>query len=103
MARSSIYSKSHPCTTCFQNIVFIIIWKVAGEFVRLKNMTVGLKSPSGVRKAAFHSSPGFMCMLLYPHHMSNLVNNVHPLRQSMVWGMRGEMLRFLFVHLFTRR
>src|SRR5258707_2402244 len=99
MARSSMYTESHPCATCFQNIVFIIIWKVVGEFVRLKNITVGSKSPSGVRKAAFHSSPGLMHMLLYSHWMSNFVNNVHPLRQSMVWGMRGETLWFLLVHL----
>ncbi len=38
-------------------------------------------------------------MLLYPHYMLNLVNSMHPLRWSMVWGMRGETLRFLFVHL----
>src|SRR5258708_19581300 len=82
-------------------MVFIIIWKVAGEFVRPKNIIVGSKSPSGVRNAAFHSSPGFMRMLLYPHRISNLVNNVHPLRQSMFWGMRDEMLRLLFAHLFT--
>jgi len=33
-----------------------VTWKVAGEFVNLKNITVGLNSPLGVRKAAFHSS-----------------------------------------------
>src|SRR5229473_1889563 len=101
MARLSMYTESHPCATCFRNIVFIIIWKVVGEFIRLKNMTVGLKSPSGVRKAAFHSSPSFMHILLYPHCISNLVNNVHPLRWSIVCGMRGETLWFLFVHLLT--
>src|SRR5258707_15269793 len=100
IARSSMYTESHPCATCLRNMVFIIIWKVAGEFVRPKNMTVGSKRPSGVRNATFHSSPGFMRMLLYPHRMSNLVNSVHPLRRSMVWGIRGETLRFLFVHLF---
>src|SRR5229473_7264356 len=99
MARSSMYTESHPCATCFRNMVFIIIWKVAGEFVRPKNMTVGSKSPSGVRNAAFHSSPVFIQILLYPHHMSNLVNSVHPLSRSIVWGMRGETLWFLFVHL----
>jgi hypothetical protein len=41
-------------------MVFIIIWKVAGELVSSKNMTMGSNSPLGVRKAAFHSSPGFM-------------------------------------------
>jgi len=37
---------------------------VAGEFVSLKNITVGLNRPSGVRKAAFHSSPSLIQMLL---------------------------------------
>src|SRR5260370_16922208 len=84
IARSSMYTESHPWATCLWNMVFIIIWNVAGEFVRPKNMTIGSKSPSGVRNAAFHSSPVFMHMLLYPHCMLNLVNNVHLLRQSMV-------------------
>ena len=57
MTPSSMKMENHPSITCCQNIVFIIIWNVAGEFVSLKNMTVGLKSPSGVRKATFHSSP----------------------------------------------
>src|SRR5260370_38407048 len=99
MARSSIYTESSTCASCFWNIVFIIIWKVAGEFIRPKNMTVGSKSPSGVRKAAFHLSPSFMHMLLYPHRISYLVNNMHPFRQLMVWGIRGETLCFLFIHL----
>jgi hypothetical protein len=34
-------------------MVFIIIWNVAGELVKPKNMTVGSNRPSGVRKAAF--------------------------------------------------
>ena len=38
-------------------VVFIIIWKVAGEFVRPKNIMVGSNSPSGVRNAAFYLSP----------------------------------------------
>ena len=36
--------------------MFIIIWKVTGRFISLKNITVGSKSPLGVRKAAFHLS-----------------------------------------------
>ena len=35
--------KNHPSITCHQNIVFIIIWNVAGELVSPKNMTVGSK------------------------------------------------------------
>src|SRR5258708_37753874 len=84
-------------------MVFIIIWKVARELVSPKNMTVGSKSPSGVKKATFGLSPGLMRMLLYPHRISNFVKSVHPLKRSMVWGMRGETLRFLVVHLCTGR
>src|SRR5260370_41576894 len=95
--------ESHPWATCLRKMVFIIIWKVAGELVSPKNMTIGSKSPLGVRNAAFGSSPGLMRMLLYPHLMSNLVKRVHPLRRSIVWGIRGDTLRFLLVHLFTGR
>jgi len=45
-------------------MMFIIIWKVAREFVSLKNITVGSNRPSGVRKAAFHLSPSLILMLL---------------------------------------
>ena len=34
----SIYTNSHPRATSLQKMVFIIIWKVAGEFVRPKNI-----------------------------------------------------------------
>ena len=64
MAMSSIYTDSHPCATSDRKIVFIIRWNVAGEFVRPKNITVGSNRPSGVRKAAFHSSPSLIRMLL---------------------------------------
>ena len=63
---SSMKMENHPSITCRLKIVFIIIWKVAGELVSPKNITVGSNSPSGVRKAAFHLSPGLMRMLLYP-------------------------------------
>jgi len=88
-----------PFATSGRNIVFIIIWNVAGELVRPKNITVGSNSPSGVRKAAFHSSLGLIRMLLYPHQTSNLVNSVHPANQSMTEGIRGDMLQFRLVHL----
>ena len=86
-----MYINSHPCATSFLNMVFIIIWKVAGEFVSPKNMTIGSNSPSGVKKAAFHLSPGLIQMLLYPYLTLNFVKRVQPLRWSMVWGMREEM------------
>ena len=83
--------ENHPNITCRQNMVFIIIWKVAGKLVSPKNMTVGSNSPLGVRKAAFHSSPGLIWMFLYPHQMSNLVNKEHPASLSTTDGMRGDM------------
>jgi hypothetical protein len=96
---SSMYTDNQPRATSFRKMVFIIIWKVAGEFVRPKNITVGSNSPSGVRNAAFHSSPGLMRTLLYPQRTSNFVNSVQPLSRSIVWGIRGETFLFFFVHL----
>src|SRR6266850_1886658 len=101
MAMSSIYTESHPCATCAQKMWFIIIWKVAGELVKPKNMTNGSNSPSGVRKAAFHLSPSLIWILLYPHRMSNLVNRVHPVNWSTTCGISGDTFRFFFVHLLT--
>jgi len=57
ISMSSMYTVSQPSRISSSNIAFIIAWKVAGELVRPKNMTVGLYSPSFVMKAAFHSSP----------------------------------------------
>jgi len=51
----------------------IMVWKVAGEFVKPKNMTVGLKRPRLVLKAAFHSSPSLIRTLLYPQRTSSFV------------------------------
>src|SRR6266446_5957358 len=98
-AMSSIYTDNQPCATLVRKMVFIIIWKVAGEFVRPKNMTVGLNNPSGVRKAAFHSSPSLIQMLLYPHRTSTFVKRVHLRNRSMTCGIRGETFRFFMVHL----
>src|SRR6266436_4856772 len=100
---SSMYTDNHPWATLVQKIVFIIIWKVAGEFVSPKNMTVGSNSPLGVRKAAFHSSPSLILMLLYPHLTSTFVNRVHPLSLSMTWGIRGDTFWFRLVHLLMGR
>src|SRR6266481_6490667 len=100
---SSIYTDNQPCATSVWKMVFIIIWNVAGEFVRPKNMTVGSNSPSGVRKVAFHSSPSLIWMLLYPHRMSTFVKRVHPCNLSMTWGIKGETFRFFMVHLLIGR
>src|SRR5882724_8194155 len=37
----------------------IIVWKVAGLFIKPKNITRGSKSPQFSQKAAFHLSPSF--------------------------------------------
>src|SRR6266404_6864742 len=94
-----MYTDNQPCATSVWKIVFIIICNVAGEFVRPKNMTVGSNSPSGVRKAAFHSLPSLMRMLLYPHLTSTFVKRVHPRSLLMTWGISGETFRFFIVHL----
>ena len=96
----SMYTDNHPSPTAVQKIVFIIIWNIAGELVRPKNMTVGSNNPSWVRNAAFPLSPSLIQMLLYPQQMSTIINLVHPLRWSITWGMRGDMFLFFFVHLF---
>jgi hypothetical protein len=63
---------------------------VAEELVSPKNMMVSSNSPSLVMKAAFHSSPSLIHMLLYPHQMSNFVYKEHPFSQSMSSGIRGR-------------
>ena len=53
---SSIYTVKLPSLMSSLNSAFIIIWKVAGELVRPKNITVGSNSPLSIMKAAFHQS-----------------------------------------------
>ena len=66
-------------------------WKVAGELHIPKNMMFSSNSPSGVVKVAFHRSSGLMRMLLYPHHMLNLVklNDPHSLLTRLEMRGRG--------------
>ena len=40
-------------------MAFIIVWKVAGELVNPKDITLGSNNPLLVMNAAFHSSPDF--------------------------------------------
>jgi hypothetical protein len=61
-----------------------------GELVSLKNITVGSNKPSLVIKAAFHSSPSLIRMLLYPQRMSNLVYSEQPFSRSISSGIRGS-------------
>src|SRR6266853_360332 len=76
---------SSPLAIWLWNSVFIIDWKVMGELVSPKNITVGSYSPLLVVKAAFHSWPFFTCTTLYPHQISNFVKRVHSCR-SMAWS-----------------
>ena len=64
MRISSIYMKSSVGYLLQRewNIFAMVLQKVAGEFVRPKNITHGWNSPKGVLKAAFHLSLSLMWM-----------------------------------------
>ena len=79
------------------NESFMNRWKVAGEFESPKNITVSSNNPFGVMNAAFHSSPSFIRMLLYPDQMSNFVNSLASLTLSMRSEMRGRGYASLMV------
>ena len=79
-----------PWSMNSSRISFIIVWKVAGELQRLKNITVGSNSPRLVAKAAFHSSPSLVWMLLNPHHRSRVENHLAPQRQVKTSDIRGS-------------
>jgi hypothetical protein len=79
----SIYTVSHFSVMSSANMKFIMVWKVAGELVSPKNITVSSNRPSLVMNAAFHSSPSLIITLLYPQRMLNLVYREHPLNLSM--------------------
>ena len=61
----SIYTMIFWAIIRSQKIMFIIAWKVAGELVRLKNITIGLKRLRSVTNATFHLSPFLIQILLY--------------------------------------
>jgi len=79
----------------------IIVWKVAGLFVRPKNMTRGSYRPWLVRKAAFNSSPSFIRMLLKPHQTSNFVKYLAPRSFAISSGIRGSGYLFFMVMVFN--
>src|SRR6266851_4208944 len=99
----SMCTVSSQLAICVWNSVFIMVWKVAGELVRPKNIMVGSNSPSLVVKAAFHSCPFFTHTVLYPHLMSNFMKRVHPLRQLICCGIKGRGYLFWMVHVLTGR
>ena len=82
---------------------FIIVWKVAGLLVILKNITRGSKRPRLVRKAAFHSSPGLIRMLLKPHQTSSFVKYLAPRSWETSSEIRGRGYLFLTVTVFNAR
>src|SRR5216683_2453975 len=98
---SSMYTISSPLAIWVWNRVFIMDWKVVGELVNPKNITVGSNNPSLVVKATFHLHPFFTHTVLYPHLMLNLVKRVHPLKRSICCGIRGKGYLFRTVHTFT--
>src|SRR5712671_7921476 len=100
---SSIYTVSQPSSISSLNMAFIMAWKVAGELVIPKNITVGSYNPSLVMKAAFHLSPFLMHTLLYPQRMSNLVKSLFILTRLISCGIRGNGYRLRIVHSFRRR
>jgi hypothetical protein len=69
----SMYTVSHFSAMLLVNMELIMVWKVAGELVSLKNIMVGSNRPSLVMNAAVHLSPSLILTLLYPQHMLNLV------------------------------
>ena len=67
-----------------------MVWNIAGELIRPKNITVSSNDPSDVMNAAFYLSPSFICILLYPYHKSNLVNTFFVSIFSMISEIKGK-------------
>ncbi|KAF8240076.1 hypothetical protein L208DRAFT_1234886 [Tricholoma matsutake] len=73
---SSINIITMPLSIMSLKMLFIIFWKVRGLLLILKNMTSSSKDHQCMANAAFHSSPFFICTLLYPHRKSNFVKTL---------------------------
>ena len=89
-----------PSAIMSQKMSFIIIWKVAGQFVKPNNMTCGSKSPQFVRKAAFHSSLLQIQILLKPQQTSSLVKYFVPQSCMISLEMSGIGCWFLIATAF---
>ncbi len=87
---SSMYTMRVSLVICSQNIVSIMVWKVASKLVSLKNITVGSKSPLFVTKAALCQSSSIICTILYPQQMSTTMINLALPILSISWGMSGK-------------
>ena len=76
---------------------FIIVWKVAGLLVILKNITKGSNKPRLVWKAAFHLSLGLMRTLLKPQQISSLVKYFAPWSCDMSSEISGRGYLFMTI------
>ncbi len=94
---SSRYTVMVPDAMRSLKMSFIIHWKVAGELVSPKNITIGSNKPWLVLNAAFHSLPVLMRTLLYPHQTSSLEKYLVPRNLSISSKMRGSRYQFLIV------
>ena len=65
-------------------------WNVAEELHILKNMTLDSNSQSDVVKVAFQQFSDLMRILLYLHHMSNLIKIDNPQSLSTRLEIRGR-------------
>src|ERR1700678_3526532 len=86
----SIYIMTMHPSIMSTKMASIIAWNVGGELHIPKNMTIGLKSPRLVLKAAFHSSPFLIRTLLYPHLTSNFIKYLAPFSLSMISEINGN-------------
>lgn len=102
MIMSSMYTLSHSYVISSWKIMSIMIWNVTGKFVSPKNITVGSNNPSLILKAAFHSSPSLIQMLLYPHLTSNF-KKMHFLASSWINSeMSGSGYLLKIAHLLRQ-
>ena len=75
---SSKYTIMIPLAMMVQKTLFIMVWKVVGLLVILKNIMRGSKRPQLVQKAAFYLSLGLMCTLLKLQQTSSFVKYLAP-------------------------
>src|SRR6266567_3494617 len=83
--------------------LFIILWKVAGAFLKPKFITIGSYCPKGVLNTPFGWSPSRIQILWYPHQISNFVNRVFPWSFSISGVMSGSDNVSGTVHAFSVR
>jgi hypothetical protein len=98
-----MYMTTHPSAISSLKISFIMVWNIAGELVNPKNITRGSKSPRFVQNAAFHSSPSFIRILLYPHRTSIFEKYRAPVSWSINSEINGSGYQFFIVILFSFR